>query len=105
MTEREDKIQKNQKSQEKSTNAYEQSIREIEENLKVAQAIADKTREELEKEALLEKKRLLEEINAECRSQAEKARKKLKQQMKSLKKELEPESEVLAERIEKRILH
>ena len=105
MAEREDKIQKNQKSRDKSTNAYEKSVREIEENLKAAQAIADKTREELEREALLEKNRLLEEINAECRSQADKARKQLKEQMKSLKKELKSETEVLAERIEKRILH
>ena len=105
MTERETKIQKNQESQQKAIDAYERSIREVEENLKAARAISDKTREELEKEALQEKNRLLEEINAECRSQVEKASQRLKEQMKRLKKRLETESEDLAERIERRLLH
>jgi F0F1-type ATP synthase membrane subunit b/b' len=105
ITERETKIQKNQESQQKAIDAYERSISEIEENLKAARAISDKTREELEKEALKEKNRLLEEINAECRSQVEKASQRLKEQMKRLKKRLETETEDLAERIEKRLLH
>jgi len=105
ITERETKIQNNQESQQKAIDAYERSINEIEENLKAARAISDKTREELEKEALKEKNRLLEEINAECRSQVEKASQRLKEQMKRLKKRLETESEDLAETIEKRLLH
>jgi F0F1-type ATP synthase membrane subunit b/b' len=105
MTERETKIQKNQKSRQKAIDTYEKSINEIEENLKAARAISDKTREELEKEALQEKNRLLEEINAEYRSQVEKASQRLREQMKRLKKRLEIESEDLAERIEKRLLH
>jgi F-type H+-transporting ATPase subunit b len=105
ITGRETKIQKNQESRENAVDAYEQSINEIEENLKAAKAVADKTREELEKEALQEKKRLLEEINAECRGQVEKAKKQLKEKIKSSKKELESETEALAERIEERLLH
>ena len=105
ITERETKIQNNQESQQKAIDAYERSINEIEENLKAARAISDKTREELEKGALQEKNRLLEEINTECRSQVEKASQRLKEQMKRLKKRLETETEDLAERIEKRLLH
>ena len=105
MTGRETQIQKNQESREKAVNAYEQGINEIEENLKAAKALSDKIREELEKEALQEKKRLLEEINAECARQVEKAKKQLKEKIKSSKRELESETEVLAEKIEKRLLH
>ncbi len=105
MTERETRIQKNKESHRKAIEAYEQSINEIEENLKAARAISDRTREKLEKEALGEKNRLLEEINAEYRSQVEKASRRLKEQMKTLKKRLGKESEDLAERIEKRLLH
>ncbi|NIM90283.1 MAG: hypothetical protein GTO17_04965 [Candidatus Aminicenantes bacterium] len=105
MTERETKIQKNQESQQKAIEAYEQSINQIEENLKAARAISDRTREELEKEALQEKNRLLEEISLECRSQVEKASQRLEEQMKKLKKRLGKESEDLAERIEERLLH
>jgi len=105
MTGRETKIQKNQESRDKAINAYEQSMSEIEENLRAAKAISDKTREELEKKALQEKNRLVEEISTECRSQVEKAKKQLKKQIKSSKKELDSETEVLAERIEERLLH
>ena len=105
MTGRETKIQKNQESRDKAINTYEQNMSEIEENLRAAKAISDKTREELEKEALQEKNRLVEEISTECRSQVEKAKKQLKNQIKSSKKELESETDVLAEMIEERLLH
>lgn len=105
MAEREAKIQKNRESSEKSLADYEKSMSEIEKKLREAKAISDAKKEELEKEALREKKRFLEEINAECRTQIEKARTRLIQQTNELKKELESEVEVLSERIEKKLVH
>jgi len=105
MAEREAKIQKNRESCEKVLKDYEQSINEIEENLRTAKATSDATREKFEEEAFLEKTRFLEEINSECRSQVKRARERLKKQIKSLEKELESEAKILAERIEQKLLH
>lgn len=85
--------------------AYEDDLRRIEEGLKEARAAAAGIREQAELEALQEKSRLLQEIQAECRAQVEKAKAELVRRVEELKKELDARSGELSEDIERRILN
>lgn len=105
MREREYKVQKGREAYQKSIEAYEKTVCEIEEKLKSAMAQSQQTKENIEREALKERERMLAEINAECRSQVEKAKKQLEKQMKSLKRELGSETRRMAERIEQKLLN
>ncbi len=84
--------------------AAEASLRKIEEDLKAAKSEADGIRETLETEALREKARLIADLNAETRTQIERARAEIDGQIALLKKELEGEAGRLAEQIEKKVL-
>lgn len=105
MSKRDTEIEKNKKASQEALERCETALQKIEQDMKSAKAAARSIREGLEKEALKEKERMLQEISQECRSQVQKAKKELDEQTKRLKKELEPQSTQLAERIEKKILH
>jgi F-type H+-transporting ATPase subunit b len=105
MSKRDTEIEQNKRATQEALDKTEIALQKIEEDMKSAKAAARSIREKLEKDALKEKERMLQEISQEYRSQVEKAKKELQEQTKSLKKELEPQSEQLAERIEKKILH
>jgi F0F1-type ATP synthase membrane subunit b/b' len=105
MSKRDTEIERNKRATQEALDKTEIALQKIEEDMKSAKAAARSIREKLEKDALKEKERMLQEISQEYRSQVEKAKKELLEHTKSLKKELEPQSVQLAERIEKKILH
>lgn len=103
--ERASRIEKAKAETEKTLAAYEQDLRRIEEGLKEARAASTGIREQAELEALKEKARLLQEIQAECRAQVDKAKVELGQRVEKLKRELDATTEELAADIERRILN
>jgi len=105
MQERENKVQGNKEVFQKAMEAFEQTASEIEKRIKSANARSLEIKEELEREALKERERILAEINAEYRAEVEKAKEKLEEQTERLKKELGSEAGRLAERIERKLLH
>lgn len=104
MQKREERIQESRESYQESVEFHEKTVLEIEEKLKSARALSQQIRDNFMLEALKERERILEEINAECRSQMETAKEQLEKQMKSLKIELDTETKYLAERIEQKFL-
>ncbi len=84
--------------------AYEKDLRRVEEGLKEARAAADAIRSTAETEALMEKGRLVREVQAEGRAEIEKAKQELLREMEVLKKELEKRTAEIAESIEKKVL-
>ena len=84
---------------------YEQDVRRIEESLKEAKAASQNIREKAEIEALREKSRLVQAVQAEGRNQVERAKKELEEKIEELKKELEAKTGDLAEEIEKRLMN
>ena len=84
---------------------YEKTISVIEEKIKKVRTEAKATRDQLELEALKEKERLIDEVSKESKAQIKKAKADLDEQMKGLLEEMEAKSEMLAESIEKRLLH
>ncbi len=105
MNERKFRIQRDRETFEKSMEAYEQKVGEIEADLKEAKNQAQRIKEKFEREALKEREQMLTEIGAETRNQIEEAKKHLEKQVKSLKEELESETRRLAESIEQRLLN
>lgn len=103
--ERQDRIQGNRDAHQKSMEAFEQALAEIESKIKSANTQAQKIKENLEREALKERERILTEISTECRSQVEKAKERLEKQAEDLKRELETETSRLAKRIEQKLLN
>jgi F-type H+-transporting ATPase subunit b len=84
---------------------YERDIRRIEDSLKEAKAASQNIREKAEIEAFREKSRLVQAVQAEGRSQVERAKKELEEKIEELKKELEAKTGDLAEEIEKRLMN
>ncbi len=84
---------------------YERDIRRIEDGLREARSAAESTREKAEAEALREKNRLIQDVQAESRAQVEKAKKELEDKIVQLKKELDAKTEELAAEIEKRLMN
>jgi len=105
ISERQLRIDKAKEETEKTLAAYEQDLKRIEEGLKEARAASAGIREQAELEALREKARLLQEIQAECRAQVDKAKAELGERAEMLKRELDATNEELADDIERRILN
>jgi F0F1-type ATP synthase membrane subunit b/b' len=97
-------LEANRRSRAETLGAYERSLQEINAAIKEARSAAEATRVSLEAEAIKERNRLIAEINAECRSQVEKARADLSGTVAELKGRLESEAPHLANEIEKRLL-
>lgn len=89
----------------KALEKYDGDLRRIEGSLKEAKAESANIREKAEIEALKEKGRLLQEVQAECRAQVEKGKAELDAELERLKKELDAKTETLAADIEQRILN
>lgn len=87
-----------------SRRSCEQDLRRIEDGLKEARAAADAIRSTAETEALVEKSRLVREVQAEGRAEVEKAKQELLRETENLKRELDARTAEIAETIEKRIL-
>lgn len=103
--ERASRLDKAKEETDKMLAAYEQDLKRIEENLKEARAAAVGIREQAELEALKEKSRLLQEVQAECRAQVEKAKAELAQRVSELKKDLDARSGELSKEIERRVMN
>lgn len=98
-------IDENHKAKDKEWEKHEQTLRQIEANLKKAKEESQQTREKFKEEALKEKERMIEEITHECRNQVEQAKKEMDKNKATLKEKLKSESEDLAEKIERKLLH
>lgn len=103
--ERESLIKQNKEASAVAQAEYERTLSEIDEQIKKARAEALAARDKLEAEAQKEKERLISDVSRESRTQVEKAKEDLERQMKGLLKDMEAKSELLAETIEKRLLH
>lgn len=84
---------------------YEEDLHKIEERLREARAASDALWEQAETQALKEKSRLIQDIQAETRAQLEKARQELEREVERLKKELDARSGKLSEDIERRVMN
>ncbi len=102
---REEGLRQDRAAGEKAQTEYEASIQKIEDDIKKARISAYNVRDKFEKEALKGKERMLAEVSKECRAQVEDARNELAKQIDELKDDLKGQSELLAEKIEKRLLH
>ena len=102
---REAKVEGDRTSARKGLDEYEQGLRKIEATLKSARLAAEKTREDIEAEAIREKSRILAEAGAAAKAEIEKARAALAGEISRLKGELEAEAVRLAGEIEKRLLN
>ena len=103
--EREALINQNKKTAAKSQENYEHTLSEIEEQMKKARMDAMASRNSLEKEAQKKREELLADVSKESKKMVEKGKADLEEQMKVLFREMETKSEILAENIEKRLLH
>lgn len=102
---REKAIRENKEAFEKAIGSYEESARQVDQALKEARSAAENVRVSLEADALKEKTRLIGDINAECRSQVDRAKADLDKSVRELKDRLESEAAGLAEQIEKKFLN
>jgi F-type H+-transporting ATPase subunit b len=103
--ERASRIEKAKAEAETALAATEEDLRLIEEGLRKARAASAEIWDQAEREALKEKSRLVQEVQAECRAQVEKAKQELEQHVELLKKELDSGTERMADDIERRILN
>jgi F0F1-type ATP synthase membrane subunit b/b' len=103
--EREGLINQDKKSAAKSHEDYESTLAEIEEQMKKARMDAMASRSSFEKDAQIKREELLADVSKESKKMVEKGKADLEEQMKVLFREMETKSEILAENIEKRLLH
>ncbi len=104
MGSRQDQMDQDKRAAEAALELFEEESLKVEEQLREAKTMAQTLREGLMKEGQKHRERLLEKINADCRSQIEAAQDQLNRQVKILKNELEVQSQNLADQIEKRLL-
>ena len=105
MSERDAEIRQNLDAVSESTAEYEQTLQNIETEVKQTRSIALKTQQQFEQDAIKEKERMLTEISQECRVKVDEARSELTRQVKDLEEELRAQSDLLAEKIERRLLN
>lgn len=104
-SERDALINENKMAAAKSQEDYEQTLSEIEEQIKKTRMDARTSRNTLEKEAQIKREELIAEVSKESKKMVDKSKADLEEQMKILFKEMEAKSETLAKNIEKRLLH
>lgn len=105
MSDRDSEIQGNLEVVSKATAEYEQTLQNIEAEVKQARSGAIAIQHQFEQEALQEKERMLTEISQECRARIDEARSELERQVEGLEAELKAQSGLLAEKIERRLLN
>ncbi len=103
--ERETLINQNKLAAAKSQEDYEQTLSDIEEQIKKARMDAVASRNTFEKEAQEKREELIADVSRESKKMVEKGKADLEEQMKILFKEMEAKSETFAKKIEKRLLH
>lgn len=103
--ERDALINQNKMAAAKSKEDYEQTLSEIEEQIKKARMDAVNSRNKLEKDAQEKKEELIADVSKESKKMVEKGKADLEEQMKILFKEMEAKSGTFAKNIEKRLLH
>jgi F0F1-type ATP synthase membrane subunit b/b' len=79
-------------------------IQSIDRSLKAARASADKIRDDLEREALREKTRLLSEVGRTAKTEVDRAKDELAREIDGLKAQLAAQAQALSEMIEARLL-
>ncbi len=89
----------------KALDQIDEDLKRIEERLRQARSAADALWAAAELEALKEKSRLIQEIQAESRAQVEKAKRELVQEIEKLKTTIDAQTGAIAEEIERRILN
>jgi F-type H+-transporting ATPase subunit b len=104
MRDRDEGLATDREAGERAEQEYTSSLQQIEEDVKKARAAAYAIQDSLEKEALIEKEKMLAEVSKECRAQVDEARQELQKQVKDLKSDLKQESARLAEKIEEKLL-
>lgn len=104
-SERETLINQNKMAAAKSQEDYEQTLSEIEEQIKKVRMDALASRNTFEKEAQEKREELIADVSKESKKMVEKGKADLEEQMKILFKEMEAKSEIFAKNIEKRLLH
>ena len=103
--ERASRIEKAKAEAETALAATEEDLRLVEDRLRKARAASAEIWEEAEREALKEKGRLVQEVQAECRAQVEKAKWEIGEEVGRLKKALDSRIGEMAEEIERRVLN
>jgi len=101
---RQDTLRHDREAAAKALDSYGEVVQRVEQSLKSARAQAEQIRESLSAEALKEKGRLLEELNAENRVAVEKAKDDLQRELRGLKREMDSQVEAISEKIEERLL-
>lgn len=104
-SERETLINQNKMAAAKSQEDYEQTLSEIEEQIKKVRMDALASRNTFEKEAQEKREELIADVSKESKKMVEKGKADLEEQMKILFKGMEAKSEIFAKNIEKRLLH
>lgn len=104
-SERETLINQNKMAAAKSQEDYEETLSEIEEQIKKVRMDAVDSRNTFEKEAQEKREELIADVSKESKKMVEKGKADLEEQMKILFKEMEAKSETFAKNIEKRLLH
>ena len=104
MRDRDEGLATDREAGERAEQEYTSSLQQIEEDVKKARAAAYAIQDSLEKEALIEKEKMLAEVSKECRTQVDEARQELQKQVKDLKSDLKQESARMAEKIEEKLL-
>ena len=101
---RQDTLRQDREAAGNALDAYGQIVQRVEQDLKAARAQAEQVRDSLSAEALREKGRFLEELNAEYRQTVEKAKDDLRREMEGLRREMDSQVEFLSEKIEERLV-
>ncbi len=103
--ERSKRIETAKAETEATLEAYNEDLRKVEEELKKARTASAEIWDQAELEALKERSRLVQDIQAECRAQVENARRELERHVEELKKEIDGRTDEIATDIERRILN
>ena len=103
--ERASRIDGDNEAARKSLAEYEQDLGRIDDRLREARTASDEIWAKTELEALKEKARIIQEIQAESRAQVEKAKAELAGEIERLKKDVDGRTGDLAGEIERRIFN
>jgi F-type H+-transporting ATPase subunit b len=105
LDERSARIEKAKAETQAALDAYDKGLREVEEELKKARAASAEIWDRSELEALKEKSRIVQDMQAESRAEVEKAKQELERHVERLKKDIDARTGEIAADIERRILN
>jgi F-type H+-transporting ATPase subunit b len=105
LDERSARIEKAKAETQAALDAYDKGLREVEEELKKARAASAEIWDRSELEALKEKSRIVQDMQAESLAQVEKAKQELERHVERLKKDIDARTDEIAADIERRILN